>query len=212
MTRVAGAHAAVREQFGLSIGKFEGIEEPLVRIGGYIYLMDAARRYTNGAVDQGEKPAVVSAIMKYNTTELQREIVNDRMDILAGNAISRGPNNLLGLAYQALPISITVEGASILTRMMMIFDQGAIRCHPYALKEIEALMDGDVEKFDDAFWSHIGHVVRNGFRALGLSLTRGRLANSPWTVSPRRTTAKWHGHRPVLPSLPTWRWAASAAC
>jgi acyl-CoA dehydrogenase len=179
VTRVAGGHAAIREQFGLSIGKFEGIEEPLARIAGYTYIMDAARNYTNGAVDRGEKPGVVSAIMKYNTTEMQRDLVNDGMDVLAGNAISRGPNNLLGLAYQALPISITVEGANILTRTMMIFGQGAIRCHPYALKEIEALMEGDTKKFDDAFWSHIGHVVRNGFRAFGLSLTRGRLASSP---------------------------------
>jgi acyl-CoA dehydrogenase len=179
VTRVAGAHAAVREQFGLSIGKFEGIEEPLARIAGYTYIMDAARHYTNGAVDSGEKPGVVSAIMKYNTTEMQRDLVNDGMDILAGNGISRGPKNLLGLAYQALPISITVEGANILTRTMMIFGQGAIRCHPYALKEIEALMEGDTKKFDNAFWSHIGHVVRNGFRAFGLSLTRGRLASSP---------------------------------
>jgi acyl-CoA dehydrogenase len=179
VTRVAGAHAAVREQFGLSIGKFEGIEEPLARIAGYTYIMDAARKYTAGAVDRGEKPAVVSAIMKYTTTEMQRDLVNDGMDILAGNGISRGPGNLLALAYQSLPISITVEGANILTRTMMIFGQGAIRCHPYALKEIEALMDEDVEKFDEAFWSHIGHVVRNGFRAFGLSLTRGRLASAP---------------------------------
>lgn len=179
VTRIAGAHAAVREQFGISIGKFEGVEEPLARIAGFTYLMDAARRYTCGGVDQGEKPSVVSAIMKYQTTELQRDLVNDGMDILAGNGISRGPSNLLGLAYQSLPISITVEGANILTRTMMIFGQGAIRCHPYALKEIEALMDGDVKKFDEAFWAHVGHVVRNGFRALGLSLTRGRLAGSP---------------------------------
>jgi len=179
VTRVAGAHAAVREQFGLSIGKFEGIEEPLSRIAGYTYIMDAARKYTCGAVDQGEKPAVVSAIMKYNTTELQRQLVNDGMDVLAGNGISRGPNNLLALAYQSLPISITVEGANILTRTMMIFGQGAIRCHPYALTEIEALMEGDVETFDEAFWSHVGHVVRNGFRAFGLSLTRGWLSRSP---------------------------------
>ncbi|WP_263786700.1 acyl-CoA dehydrogenase [Salinibacter grassmerensis] len=179
VTRTAGAHAAVREQFGLSIGKFEGIEEPLARIAGYTYIMDAARTYTNGAVDRGEKPGVVSAIMKYNTTELQRDLVNDGMDVLAGNGISRGPNNLMGLAYQAQPISITVEGANILTRTMMIFGQGAIRCHPYALDEIEALMEGDVDAFDDAFWRHIGHVVRNGFRAVGLSLTRGRLASSP---------------------------------
>jgi acyl-CoA dehydrogenase len=179
VTRVAGAHAAVRKQFGLSIGKFEGIEEPLARIAGQTYIMDAARNYTNGAVDQGEKPAVVSAIPKYNTTDMQRDLVNDGMDILAGNGISRGPNNLLGLAYQSLPISVTVEGANILTRTMMIFGQGAIRCHPYALREIEALMEGDVGAFDDAFWSHVGHVVRNGFRAFGLSLTRGRLARSP---------------------------------
>jgi len=179
VTRAAGAHAAVREQFGLRIGKFEGVEEPLARIAGYTYLMDAARNYTNGAVDQGEKPAVVSAIMKYNTTELQRQLVNDGMDVLAGNGISRGPNNLLALAYQAQPISITVEGANILTRTMMIFGQGAIRCHPYALREIEALMASDVTEFDDAFWSHVGHVVRNGFRAFGLSVTRGRLSSAP---------------------------------
>jgi acyl-CoA dehydrogenase len=179
VTRVAGAHAAIRQQFGLSIGKFEGIEEPLARIAGYTYLMDAARNYTVNGIDDGNKPAVVTAIMKYNLTELQREVVNDGMDILAGNGISRGPNNLLAPAYQGIPISITVEGANILTRTMMIFGQGAIRCHPYALEEIEALMDGDVDRFDAAFWPHIGHVVQNTFRSLGMSLTRGRLAKSP---------------------------------
>jgi acyl-CoA dehydrogenase len=179
MARVAGGHAAIREQFGLSIGKFEGIEEPLARIGGYSYILDAARKYTNGAIDSGEKPSVVSAIMKYHSSELQRDAVNDAMDILAGNGISRGPSNLMAHAYQGTPISITVEGANILTRTMMIFGQGAIRCHPYALTEIEALMEKDVKKFDGAFWSHIGHVVRNGFRAFGLSLTRGLLAGSP---------------------------------
>ncbi len=177
--RVAGAHAAVREQFGLSIGKFEGIEEPLARIAGSAYILEAARKYTNGAIDRGEKPSVVSAVMKYQATEMQRDGVNDAMDILAGNAISRGPNNLLAFAYQGSPISITVEGANILTRTMMIFGQGAIRCHPYALTEIEALMDGDVKKFDGAFWKHIGHVVQNGFRAFGLSVTRGALAGTP---------------------------------
>ena len=179
VTRIAGAHAAIRQQFGLSIGKFEGIEEPLARIAGYTYLADAARNYTVSGIDQGEKPAVVSAIMKYNLTELQREIVNDGMDILAGNGISRGPNNLLAPAYQGLPISITVEGANILTRTMMIFGQGAIRCHPYALEEIEALMEDDVDRFDAAFWPHIGHVVQNAFRSVGMSLTRGRLARAP---------------------------------
>jgi acyl-CoA dehydrogenase len=177
--RVAGGHAAVRQQFGLSIGKFEGIEEPLARIAGFSYTLEAARKYTNGAVDSGEKPSVVSAIAKYSFTELQRQAVNDAMDVLAGNGISRGPKNLLANAYIGTPISITVEGANILTRTMMIFGQGAIRCHPYALTEIEALMEGDVKKFDGAFWSHIGHVVRNGFRAFGLSVSRGLLAGSP---------------------------------
>jgi acyl-CoA dehydrogenase len=179
MARVAGGHAAVRQQFGLSIGKFEGIEEPLARIAGFSYTLEAARKYTNGAVDSGEKPSVVSAIAKYSFTELQRQAVNDAMDILAGNGISRGPKNLIANAYIGTPIGITVEGANILTRTMMIFGQGAIRCHPYALTEIEALMEGDVKKFDGAFWSHIGHVVRNGFRAFGLSISRGRLAGSP---------------------------------
>ena len=177
--RVASAHAAVRKQFGLPIGKFEGIEEPLARIGGFNYLMEAARKYTLGAIDQGAAPAVVTAMMKYNMTELSRKNINDGMDILGGNAISRGPRNLLAHGYINMPVAITVEGANILTRTLMIFGQGAIRCHPYAYKEIEALGKGDVKAFDAAFWSHIGHVVRNESRALLLSLTRGYLAGSP---------------------------------
>jgi len=177
--RVAGAHALIRKQFGLSIGKFEGIEEPLARIGGWAYATEAARRYTNGALDGGAAPAVVTAMMKYQTTELFRKAVNDGMDVLGGNAISRGPRNPLASAYTGLPVSITVEGANILTRTLMIFGQGAIRCHPYALKEMQALMAGDVRAFDAAFWPHIGHVVRNKVRAMLLSVTRGRLASSP---------------------------------
>src|SRR5690606_33670477 len=119
--RVASAHAAIRRQFGLPIGKFEGVEEPLARIGGYTYLMEAARRYTNGGLDQGAKPAVVTAIMKYNTTELFRQAINDAMDVLGGNGISRGPRNTLATGYTGVPISITVEGANILTRTLMIF-------------------------------------------------------------------------------------------
>ena len=177
--RVAGAHALIRKQFGLSIGKFEGVEEPLARIGGWAYVMEAARRYTNGGLDQGAAPAVVTAMMKYNTTELFRKAINDAMDVLGGNAISRGPRNPLASAYIGVPVSITVEGANILTRTLMIFGQGAIRCHPYALREMQALMARDVRAFDAAFWPHIGHVVRNGFRAVGLSLSRGWLAGSP---------------------------------
>ena len=177
--RIASAHAVVRKQFGLSIGKFEGIEEPLARMGGWAYLTEAARRYTTGGLDAGAKPAVVTAMMKYQTTELFRKAVNDGMDVLGGNGISRGPRNTLAHAYIGIPVSITVEGANILTRTLMVFGQGAIRCHPYALKEMQALEAWDVKAFDAAFWAHIGHVVRNGFRAVGLSLTRGALAGSP---------------------------------
>lgn len=177
--RAIGAYAAIRKQFGLNIGKFEGIEEPMARIGGYTYLMDAARGYICGALDQGEKPAVVTAIAKYNFTELGREIVNDSMDIVGGAGISRGPRNIFAHSYIAMPIAITVEGANILTRTLMIFGQGAIRSHPYALKEIQALMDKDVEKFDDNFWRHIGHVFESSIRSLLLSVTRGGIASSP---------------------------------
>jgi len=177
--RTVGAYAAIRKQFGLNIGKFEGIEEPMARIGGFSYLMDAARTYTCGALDKGAKPAVVTAIAKYNFTELGRKIINDAMDILGGAGISRGPRNLLAHSYMATPIAITVEGANILTRTLMIFGQGAIRSHPYAYKEIEALMNKDVKAFDDAFFKHLGHVAQNKVRAFMLSITRGRLAGSP---------------------------------
>ncbi|MDJ0715522.1 MAG: acyl-CoA dehydrogenase [Prochloraceae cyanobacterium] len=188
VTRVTGAYAVVRKQFGLSIGRFEGIEEPLARIGGLTYLMDAARLYTCGAVDKGEKPSVISAIAKYNFTELSRKIINDGMDILGGAGISLGPRNLLGNIYIAAPIPITVEGANILTRTMIIFSQGTIRCHPYIYQEIEALKHSDVKAFDAAFWHHVGWMVRNFFRALLLNLSRGYLAIS--TVS--GPTAKYY--------------------
>jgi acyl-CoA dehydrogenase len=177
--RVTGAYAVARKQFGLSIGRFEGVEEPLARIGGLTYIMDAVRLYTCGAVDRGEQPAVVSAIAKYTSTELSRKIVTDGMDILGGAGICRGPRNLLANIYTATPISITVEGANILTRTMMIFGQGAIRCHPYVYAEIDALDRSDVAAFDRVLWPHLGSTVRNTFRAVLLSLSQGRLARSP---------------------------------
>ncbi len=177
--RIAGAYAAVRKQFGLPIGKFEGIEEPLARLGGFAYTLEAARRYTTAAIDGGAKPAVVTAMAKYSFTEIARKCVNDAMDICAGAGISRGPRNLLAHSYMGAPISITVEGANILTRTLMIFGQGAIRCHPYAYAEIQAVAKNDVGAFDRAFWGHVGHVVRNACRAFGLSLSRGRLASVP---------------------------------
>jgi acyl-CoA dehydrogenase len=178
-TRVISAYASIRKQFGLPIGKFEGLEEPIARIAGFNYLLEAMRRYTLGAIDQGIKPAVVTAIAKYNATEIGRKIINDAMDVSGGSGISRGPRNLLAHFYVATPIGITVEGANILTRSLIIFGQGALRAHPFALAEINALAARDLRAFDKAFWAHIGHVVRNFARAVVLSITRGRLATSP---------------------------------
>jgi acyl-CoA dehydrogenase len=178
-TRTVGAYSAIRKQFGLEIGKFEGIEEPMARIGGLTYLVEASRIFGVGAVDKGLKPAVSSAIAKYNTTELARIMINDAMDILGGAAISRGPRNILANMYVAAPIGITVEGANILTRTLIIFGQGAIRCHPYAFSELTALMEGDAGKFDKYFFKHIGFALRNTCRSLLLSLTRGHLARVP---------------------------------
>jgi len=178
-TRVISAYASVRKQFGLPIGKFEGIEEPVARIAGFNYLLEAMRRYTLGAIDQGIKPAVVTAMAKYNATEIGRRIINDAMDVAGGSGISRGPRNLLAHYHIATPIGITVEGANILTRSLIIFGQGALRAHPYALAEVEAIAARDLKAFDAAFWGHIGHVVRNLSRAVVLSLTRGALAGSP---------------------------------
>lgn len=183
VARVTSAYSFIRKQFGISIKHFEGVEEPLARIGGMAYLMEASRIFTVGAVDQGLKPSVVSAIAKYNATELGRKVINDGMDILGGAAISRGPRNLLANIYISTPISITVEGANILTRSMIIFGQGAIRCHPYAWEEMKALGDNHLGNFDRAFWGHIGLVMRNTCRALLLSLTHGHLAKTPGGVT-----------------------------
>jgi len=172
--RVTGAHATVREQFGLPIGRFEGIEERLGRIGGLAYLMNATRRLTAGAVDAGEKPSVLSAIVKAYLTELMRQVVNDSMDVLGGTGISRGPRNTMANAYASLPIGITVEGANILTRSLIVFGQGAIRCHPWVLEEIQAVADRDLARFDRAVFKHIGFVASNKVRSLILGLTAGR--------------------------------------
>ncbi|MCB0350995.1 MAG: acyl-CoA dehydrogenase [Bdellovibrionales bacterium] len=176
LMRISSAHATIRKQFGVSIGKFEGVEEPLARIGGAAYYTEAMRRYTLSALDQGIKPPVVTAIAKYSATEISRKCVNDAMDILGGAGISMGPRNLIAIPYIATPIGITVEGANILTRTLIIFGQGALRAHPFAFKEVAAVEKGDLVEFDKAFWGHVGHVVRNMCRAIVLSLTRGYLA------------------------------------
>jgi acyl-CoA dehydrogenase len=174
--RVVGAYATVREQFDTPIGRFEGIEEPLARIGGFTYLMNAARTLTVGALDAGQRPAVVSAIVKCYLTELMRVVVNDALDIRAGAGICRGPRNPLAQAYMALPIGITVEGANILTRSMIIYGQGALRCHPFVREEVSAAAAGDRARFDRAFFGHVSFVASNAVRALLLGLTDGRLA------------------------------------
>jgi acyl-CoA dehydrogenase len=177
--RAIGAYASIREQFNLAIGRFEGIEAALARIGGTLYWMNALRVLTAGAVDSGEKPAVISAIAKRWSTEAMRVVVNEAMDIQGGAGISKGPRNTLAAAYQAVPVGITVEGANILTRTLIIFGQGAIRCHPYALKELQAAAAKDVAQFDAALFGHIGFVFQNATRALILGLSGGSLASAP---------------------------------
>ena len=184
--RVVGAYAAVRKQFGMPIGKFEGIQEAMARIGGNAYTLEAARRMTLGGLDAGAKPAVVTAIAKYNFTEMARASLQDAMDILGGKAISMGPRNPLAHAYMATPVSITVEGANILTRTLIVFGQGAIRCHPFAWDEVQAVEKNDGAAFDRAFFGHVGHVVRNASRAMLLSLTRGWMGASPVTGAAAR--------------------------
>ena len=181
--RTTSAYSRVRSQFKMPIGKFEGIEETLARIGGNTYAIDAARTMTAGAVDLGEKPSVISAIVKYHCTERGRQVINDAMDVHGGKGICLGPNNYLGRAYQQIPIGITVEGANILTRSMMIFGQGAIRCHPYVLEEIAATRTQNTaeasRRFDDAFWGHVRFVLANAARSLWLGLTGARLVTVP---------------------------------
>lgn len=186
--RAVGGYARVRSQFRMPVGKFEGVEEALARIGGHTYMMDAARSMTAGAVDLGEKPSVVSAIVKYHVTERARQVVNDGMDVIGGKGICLGPNNFLGRAYQQIPIGITVEGANILTRSLIIFGQGAIRCHPYVLAEMQAAQSSDAKQgltdFDAAFWGHVGFVAKNKLRTLGTALTGARWVKVNADVAP----------------------------
>ncbi|MEM7195698.1 MAG: acyl-CoA dehydrogenase [Pseudomonadota bacterium] len=178
--RTSGAYARIREQFGIEIGKFEGIEEALGRIGGLTYLLDSGRILMTSALGLGEKPAVMSAIVKQQCTDLSRIVVNDAMDIHGGKGICMGPGNYLARAYQQIPIGITVEGANILTRSMIIFGQGAMRCHPYLLTEIDAVTGEDEargrEQFDQAMTDHIGYIISNKMRSFALGLSRSKLA------------------------------------
>jgi acyl-CoA dehydrogenase len=177
---ITGAYSRIREQFHVSISKFEAIQERLGRIAATAYLLDAARRMTCAALDDGHHPAVVTAIMKSQATDRMRVAVSDAMDVHGGKAIIEGPLNYLGSLYRGVPIAITVEGANIVTRSLIQFGQGAIRCHPYLLKEMQALEEPDKEKgldaFDDVLWAHVAHSVANMFRAWGRAWTGGLLA------------------------------------
>lgn len=176
MVLAISSFGVIRQQFGMSVGQFEGIEEPMARVIGKTVLLKAARDYTCGAIDQGEKPSVISAILKLHSTEMFRQIVNDSMDILGGAGITQGPRNVTANAYKAAPIGITVEGANILTRTLIIFGQGALRCHPYAFDEVAAAESKDIKRFDRAFFGHIGHILRTTLRVIILSLTQGKIS------------------------------------
>jgi acyl-CoA dehydrogenase len=175
----AGGYARIRQQFKLPIGYFEGVEEVLAQIGGLSYMGEATRVMTVGAIDLGLKPAIAGAISKYHVTEISRKVSMHVMDVLGGKGICMGPNNFAARFYQAMPIAITVEGANILTRSMIIFGQGALRCHPYALKEVYAVHNPDQKQglrdFDKAFFGHAGFIMSNLVRTILLSFTVGHL-------------------------------------
>jgi acyl-CoA dehydrogenase len=175
----AGAYARIRRQFGIPISKLEGVQEPLARIAGHSYINSAAARVTAISIDNGEKPSVPSAILKYNLTESARQIAIDSMDIHGGSAICRGPNNYVESGYSSVPVAITVEGANILTRTMITFGQGAIRCHPFVLAEMNAAKENNLAAFDKALFGHFGFILSNIARSLVLSITNAAFTSVP---------------------------------
>ena len=190
----SGAYARIRKQFGLSIGRFEGVEEALARIAGNAYASSALSQSTAAAVDRGEKPAVPSAIAKYHCTEMARQVAADAMDIHGGKGVILGPRNYLGRGWQAAPISITVEGANIMTRSLMIFGQGAIRCHPWVLKEMQAAQLEDpvqrLKQFDNNLFGHIGFAFSNAVRSLFMGMTNSRFGEAPTKGITKRSYRK----------------------
>ncbi|MET0330407.1 MAG: acyl-CoA dehydrogenase [Dyella sp.] len=198
----SGSYARMRKQFGLAIARFEGVEEALARIGGLTYATAALSRATAAAVDRGEKPAVPSAIAKYHATEWARQIAADSMDVLGGKAVQLGPKNFAGRGWQSVPIAITVEGANIMTRSLMIFGQGAIRCHPYVLKEMQALAIEDegerLRTFDRVLFGHIGFGLSNAVRSFVLGLTGSRIGESAGDAYTRRYYRKLNRYSAAL--------------
>lgn len=188
--RMVGAYAKIRQQFNLSIGKFEGVASAMAEIGGYTYMLEAMRLLTLGALDQKVRPAVVTAICKYHMTEMARKVINHAMDIHGGRGIILGPRNYLGRIYEGIPISITVEGANILTRCLMIFGQGAVRCHPFVRAEMEAVANPDpnagLQQFDQAFWAHVRYTITNMCRLFFHSLTFTLFCSAPENMPERK--------------------------
>ncbi len=202
---VSGAYARIRKQFGLSIGRFEGVQEALARIGGHAYAISALAEATAAAVARGELPAVPSAIAKYHCTTLGREVIADVMDVHGGKGIILGPSNYLGRNWQATPISVTVEGANIMTRSLLIFGQGAILCHPWVLKEMRAAQDPDparaLEGFDASVFGHIGFAVSNAVRSLWFGLTAAKIGHAPGSAWTRRFYRKLDRYSAALALL-----------
>jgi acyl-CoA dehydrogenase len=178
-----GAYARIRTQFNLPVGRFEGVEAVIARMVGLTYTMDAARSVTAGAIDGGEKPSVPSAMLKYHVTEMGRQVANDAMDVHGGKGICLGPKNYLGRGYQIVPVAITVEGANLLTRNLIIFGQGAVRCHPFVLREMNAARNPDrsagIGEFDRALFGHIGFTISNAVRSFIMALTHARFTRAP---------------------------------
>jgi acyl-CoA dehydrogenase len=189
-----GAYARIRTQFNMPVGRFEGVEAVIARMVGLTYTMDAARSVTAGAIDGGEKPSVPSAMLKYHVTEMGRQVANDAMDVHGGKGICLGPKNYLGRGYQIVPVAITVEGANLLTRNLIIFGQGAIRCHPFVLREMNAARNPDrdagVDEFDRALFGHIGFTISNAVRSFIMALTRARFTRAPV----QGATARYYQH------------------
>jgi len=182
-TWATGAYARIRRQFNAPVGRFEGVQSIIARMVGLTYIMDAARSVTAGAIDGGERPSVPSAMLKYHVTEMGRQVANDAMDVHGGKGICLGPRNYLARGYESVPIAITVEGANVLTRSLIIFGQGAVRCHPFVLREMNAARDPDrragIDQFDAALFAHMGFALSNAVRSLVMALTFARLHRVP---------------------------------
>jgi acyl-CoA dehydrogenase len=182
---VTGAYSRVRKQFNQPLANFEGIEEPLARIAGYTYIINAGLTMTAAAIDLGAKPSVAGAILKSSATEKARLIALDAMDIHGGKGICLGPNNYIGRGFQSAPIAITVEGANILTRSLIIFGQGALRCHPYIFQELETVKKQDLTAFDRTYWSHFGFFLANFAQSLFFSFTDAYVSHAPQSKAKR---------------------------